>query len=116
VVAEQDNLRVIAKKGILWRLLVAKKLHGRIWNNPCTIGTIALEKSTEALCSPDILETLNSTIVLDAVRILNLSNQCKVSERSIPCSLDPFSTQTTPNTMGSITNCWTRVEEQMTYL
>jgi len=101
VVAEQDNLlRVIGKKeDILCRLLVAKKLHGRIWNDPCTIGAIALEKSTEALSSPDILETLNCTVVLNAVWILNLSKPCKLSERSTPHNLEP---PPLPNTHATI--------------
>jgi hypothetical protein len=44
-----------ANMNILRCLLIAKKLHSRVRNDPCTIGTVALEKTMEALGSPYVL-------------------------------------------------------------
>lgn len=55
-----------------WSLLITKELDCWVWNNSRTISTIAFEKSTKAFSFPYIFETLDCSIILDVVRILDL--------------------------------------------
>ena len=60
-------------RNILGSLLVAEEFDGRVGDNPSTIGTISLKQSSEALSSPDILQALYCSTVLNVMWILDLN-------------------------------------------
>lgn len=55
-----------------WCLFIAEKLYSWVWDNTCTISTIASEKPSKTFSFPYMLEPLNSSIILNSMAVLNL--------------------------------------------
>jgi len=63
---------VCLKASLLGSLLITEEFHRRIRDNSSTISTIPFEQPTKTFSSPYIFKTLNCSIVLYIVRVLNL--------------------------------------------
>lgn len=59
-------------RSLLGSLFIAEELDCRVWDDPGTIGAVALKQSFEPFSSPDIFQALNGAIVFYVMWILNL--------------------------------------------